>query len=186
MNKYICGNKSTFAIEYSFFDKSRETEISMFIQGKNILAYKLNGKGKTTRWNLDDLSIWLRNFIEHMCDDPFPVAVDGEFAAIKDDNARNFDSDDEQVFDEYYDKLEDWNLRHRWHTESNGAILADLYFQEVNNMVEISWNNNEPDDGVEFNCKFGGTKVSKEEFITVVNEFLVAYANHWFPLSEEM
>ena len=99
---------------------------------------------------------------------------------IKDISARDFDSENEEEFDEYYDKLDEWNLHHRWHTASSGAILADLYFQLVGENVEISWNNEDSEDEVLFNCIIGGKKIKKEIFIKVINEFLQDYAKHWF------
>ncbi len=174
----IC--KDIFSIKYSFFDDTKETEISMFVNGNNILAFKRNGVEYTTRWNLDELAFWLRDFIDNMKNDPFPVEVDGEYAAIKDINSRDFDCDDEEEFDAYYDKLDEWNLRHRWHTASSGGILADVYFQLVGENVEISWNNEDSEDNVVFNNLIGGFKVPQTTFVSVINDFLVAYANHWY------
>ena len=54
--------------------------------------FRLKGGGEllTTRWNLDELAFWLRDFLEHMEEDPYPVEADGEFAAYKDISAREF------------------------------------------------------------------------------------------------
>ena len=71
----IIGNKESFAISYEFFDETRETELSMFIDGQNILEFERNGQNLTTRWNLDDLVEWLRRFIDNMAEDPFPFEV---------------------------------------------------------------------------------------------------------------
>lgn len=179
-NTKTIGDTSQFAIEYAFFDNSRETELSFVIEDNNILSFEKNGNQLTTRWNLDDLVLWLRNFVDHMKDDPYPVDVEGEFAAIKDINSREFDSDDDDEFDAYYDKLDEWNQRHRWHTESAGAILADLYFQLVGDYVEISWNNEDAEKGVVFQNIIGGKRIPKEVFISVVDAFLKEYAMHWF------
>ena len=87
---------------------------------------------------------------------------------------------DEEEFDAYYDKLDDWNEHHRWHPASSGAILADLYFQLVGDNVEISWNNEDAEEGVEFTFKVGGCKIPVTEFKSVINSFLKEYALHWF------
>ncbi len=170
---------SSFLIEYEFFDETRETEIEFIIDGENILSFSRDNKVVTTRWNLDELVMWLRNFIDDLQQDPYPVDVDGEYAAIKDINAREFDFDDEE-FDSYYDKLDEWNNRHRWHPHSQGAILADLYFQLVDDYVEISWNNQDVEEGVNFNCILGGARVSRVLFCEEVNSFLRDYVIHWF------
>ncbi len=180
MNNVTDTNTHCFKISYKFYDKTHETEIALLIDGNNILAFSQNGKTFTTRWNLDELAFWLRNFLNNMAEDPYPVKAEGNYASIKDINARTFDSDDDEEFDAYYDKLDCWNLRHRWHTASEGGILADLYFQLNGNNVEISWNNQNPDKNVHFKYELGGVGVAKEQFCSEVDSFLKAYANHWF------
>ena len=180
MNTYTISNNPNFSISYSFFDDTRETELSMNVNGNNILAFNRNGTLLTTRWNLDKLAEWLRYFIDHMATDPYPVDADGEYAAMKDISARDFDTDDEDTFDAYYDKLDEWNLRHRWHPASSGAILADVYFQLVGDNVEISWNNENADDNVKFQNQLGGVRINKDDFYSTVDAFLKAYATHWF------
>lgn len=174
------GKKDDYALEVTYDDDSQETEISMYVKGKNILAFRRNGQDLTTRWNLDHLALWLRHFLDHMQDDPYPVPAEGEYAAMKDINARNFDSDDDVEFDAYYDRLDAWNLRHRWHTEADGAILADVYFEQKGGQVEVSWNNEDAEEGVDFFCRLGGARVEKSVFCDVTNAFLREYANHWF------
>ena len=173
------GGTHCFRISYAFFKDPRETEIKFLINDDNILEFEREGQVLTTRWNLDDLARWLRLFIDNMKEDAYPVNVAGEYAAIKDINAREFESDDEEEFDAHYDKIDEWNLRHRWHTASNGAILADLYFQLVGENVEISWNNQDSEEGVIFKHELGGARIPREEFTSVVGSFLKAYADYW-------
>ena len=179
MNTYTISDSAEFTITYSFFDETHETELSMLINGNNILAFERNDTVLTTRWNLDELAEWLRNFIDHMADDPYPVESDGEYAAMKDISARDFDTDDKDEFDAYYDKLYEWNLRHRWHPASSGAILADVYFQLVGDNVEISWNNEDFGNDIHFQNLLGGARINKAIFYTTVDTFLKAYATHW-------
>lgn len=180
MSKMLFEGSPNFKLACSFFDESRETELSMLVNGDNILAFVKNGQTLTTRWNLDDLALWLRDFLDHMDEDPYPVEAEGEYASIKDINAREFDTDDDDEFDAYYDKLDDWNLRHRWHPAANGAILADLYFQLAGEAIEISWNNQDPEEGVSFKYSLGGIRIPREQFVNAVDSFLKAYATHWF------
>ncbi len=180
MEAKIIGDPAKFAVSYAFIDDSRETEISMYVENQNILAFIHEDRIYTTRWNLDELAFWLRDFLDHMEEDPYPVDAPGDYAAEKDNNAREFDSDNDEEFDAYYEKLYEWNLRHRWHTASSGAILSDVYFQLVGDEVEISWNNEDLDEEVEFVQQLGGARVKKGTFISVVDSFLKEYANHWF------
>lgn len=177
MKKEIIGDKSKFAMEYSFLEDN-VTELAMFVEGKNILEFFKDGLLRTTCWNLDELTMWLREFVDNLQEDPYPVEVEGRYAADKDDNARDFDSEDEEEFDAYYDKLWDWCHMHKWHSASSGAILADLYFQLVSDKIEISWDNRS--DEAEFTYLRGGTSIDKNLFVDVINKFLNAYADHWF------
>ncbi|MCQ2405761.1 MAG: hypothetical protein MJ067_00905 [Oscillospiraceae bacterium] len=173
-------DNQSFALTYTFFKDTHETEISMLVNGENILSFSRENQQLTTRWNLDELAFWLRDFINNEKEDPYPVESKGEYAAIKDINSREFDTDDDEEFDAYYDKLDEWNARHRWHPASGGAILADLYFQFVDSFVEISWNNQEPEEGIRFKHELGGVRIPKERFVKEVDLFLKAYANQWF------
>ena len=174
MSKVI-GDKTVFAVEYSFID-DKETELYIYHENINILEFTRKENTFTTRWNLDSISSWLRDFLDNMCEDPYPVDTDGEYVAQKDISAREFDSDDDEEFDAYYDKLDEWNQRHRWHYASDGAIIADVYFQLVGNKVELSWNNNDLYDGVIFSSVMGGCSIDKDTFVNVVEEFLKDYA----------
>ncbi|MDO4460279.1 MAG: hypothetical protein Q4C42_09450 [Clostridia bacterium] len=180
MSKSNVYESQTFSLTYTFFNDTHETEIAMMVNGENILSFTRDNHQLTTRWNLDDLAFWLRDFLNNVKVDPYPVETDGEYAAMKDINARDFDTDDDEEFDAYYDKLDEWNERHRWHPSSGGAILADLYFQLVDDNIEISWNNQEPEEGVIFTHELGGVRIPKKQFIEEVDSFLKAYADHWF------
>ena len=174
----ICDDQ-TFTLTYEFFIDDHETEFAMLVNGENILSFTRDNQQMTTRWNIDELVLWLRDFLDHVEEDPYPVEADGEYAAIKDINAREFDTDDDKI-DAYYDKLDEWNKRHRWHPASGGAVLADLYFQLVDDYIEISWNNQEPEEGVRFSHELGGIRIPKERFVEEVDKFLKAYADQWF------
>lgn len=80
IKKNLIGEKNDFAIEYSFFDNTHETEIAMYVKDNNILSFERNGEHLTTRWNIDNLAMWLRKFIDEMKNDPYPVECDGEFS----------------------------------------------------------------------------------------------------------
>ncbi len=78
-------------------------EIQECVDG--ILAFERDGRELTTRWDLDELTAWLRAFLEHMREDPYPVEAVGEYAAQKDDAARDFETDDEDEMEAYCDRL---------------------------------------------------------------------------------
>ena len=176
----IIGDKNIFAIEYSFFEETRDTEIAMYMNNCNILEFEKEGRSLTTRWNLDEIALWLRGFLDDMKEDPYPVDCEGEYAAQKEDNARDFDSDDDEEFDSYYDRIDEWNKYHRWHHASSGAVLADVYFQLVGDCVEISWDNRDMGEGIRFKNEIGGGRIPAQLFYSVIDEFLKKYALQWF------
>ena len=187
-NQVLAGNPAEFAIGYASIGDERCTEISMWAEGTNLLGFTREGCHYTTRWcYLEDLVAWLNSFALNMKDDPFPIAVEGEYAAEKDANARALapelddDSSDEELdaFDAYFDRFEDWSWNHTWVSERGGAILSNMYFEYKDGMVELSRNNSNEHDGVSFDCKFGGTRVDAETFKAVVFEFVDAYEKHW-------
>ena len=84
------GSPDAFAIECAMYRDPHETEISMYIEGRNILEFEVNGRKHTACWNFDDLASWLGHFLEHMAEDPYPVACSSRYAAGKDVEARDF------------------------------------------------------------------------------------------------
>lgn len=180
MKRKLIGNQSEFAIEYGFYDDTRETELSMFVEGKNILEFKHDNETLTTCGTLEELAMWLRDFIDNLKEDPFPVNVEGKYLAEKYDNAMDFDIANEDEYWKYHFKINDWCWSHSWHHASEGAILADVFFQLVGDKVEISWDNRGLDEGYDFTYLKGGAYIDKEVFVDVVHKFLNEYADHWY------
>lgn len=103
-----------------------------------------NGKHYTTRRpHLEDLVAWLKSFALTMWEDPYPLQIEGGFAAQKDSNAREFDTDGMQKFDvySYYDSLDPWTWEHTRSHESGGAVLSNIYFELKDGPIELSWDN---------------------------------------------
>lgn len=187
-SQFLADNTAVFAIGYAFIGDERTTEISMWVEDANLLGFTKDECHHTTRWlYLEGLVAWLNSFVLNMADDPFPIDVDGEYAAEKDANAPALapelddDSSDEELdaFDAYLDRFEDWSWNHTWVSERGGAILSHMFFEYKDGVVELSWNNLSPEEGVTFDCEFGGTRVDAEVFKTVVLEFVDAYEKHW-------
>lgn len=176
----VIGDREDFAISYAFIGADRITEIGMFVGGINLLGFTRDGRHYTTRWAyLESLVAWLNEFALSMREDPYPMDVNGEYAAQKDVNARTFESDDVDELDAYYDPISDWSYNHTWISERGGAILANIYFEYKDGCVELSWNNRNERDGVKFDCEFGGVRVDAETFKAVVLGFVDAYEKHW-------
>lgn len=177
---HIVGSPSSFAIGYRFLGDERFTVLAMYLNGSNLLGFSEVGTHYTTRWGyLEDLVGWLKAFVENMAEDPYPVQVEGEYAAQKDDVAREFDTDDMGEFDAYYDRIDVWTRNHTWRHESGGAVLANVFFEFKNGLVELSWDNRDDGSDIVFDCEFGGGCIDAESFKTVVLKFVDAYERHW-------
>lgn len=104
--------KSSFDIRFKkISDKNHESEIYFIVDEQNICLFKHieEKRYKTTRWNLDELVLYLRDLpIMLKNDSPFPFDVEGKCAAELDNNARLFDSDTDEELEKYYLCLNDW------------------------------------------------------------------------------
>ena len=87
MEEQVIGDKNVFAVGFSFHDKQHVTELSMYVRGKNILAFNRAAEDMTTCWNLDELAEWLRAFLNGMQQEPSRAEEAGCFAVAKDENA---------------------------------------------------------------------------------------------------
>ncbi|WP_248922086.1 hypothetical protein [Olsenella intestinalis] len=177
---HVIGDPSDFAIGYRFIGDDRFTVLSMYARDRNLLGFTEEGEHCTTRWAyLEGLVAWLKSFADNMVNDPYPLEVEGEFAAQKDDAAREFDSKDMKAFDAYFDLINTWAWNHTWSHESGGAVLSHMYFEYKAGMVELSWDNRDDDSHYVFDCECGGTRVEAKTFRAVVLEFVDAYERHW-------
>ncbi len=178
----IIGNKKTFAFELKLKSiKEHKCEISLFIDGKNICAFKHENDAncKTTRWNLDELINYLDSTLAFINNDKkFPFDINGECAAELDNNARDFDSENEFEMEKYYDSLNDWSYVHSWHHASSGAILADVFFRKVNNGIEISWWSDQEKD-INFKYPYGYSVINFDTYEETVKNVIKTYNNFW-------
>lgn len=185
--RYVLGDPADFAVAYSFLDTEHVTELALYVNGVNLLGFTHGCAHLTTRWNLDDLVLWLHAFVADMREDPCPVEVPGRYAAQKDSVARENApkisegcTDEElQILDDYIDRLEPWEGRHAWISRRGGSILSNLFFEYREGRVEISWDNRCYEPEVEFDCLLGGDSVNAETFTAVMSAFVDAYAEHW-------
>ena len=117
-----------------------------------------------------------------MWEDPYPLQIEGGFAAQKDSNAREFDTDGMQEFDaySYYDLLDPWTWEHTRSHESGGSVLSNNYFELKDGLIELSWDNRGRDPPLyTFDCGPGGTRVNAEVFKADVLKFVDTYERHW-------
>ena len=157
------------------------TEFYFYVNGKNILEYIYDSKEKwTTTGYLDDLMEYLRftlSFIDN--DEPFPYDYEANSAIELDEIARDFDTDDEEEFYKYYDKLNDWRWNHCWHHERAGAYIADVMFRKVGNNIEISWDSEHEGEHVLFTNPKGCVLVPCFEYFDTITDIISEYNQLW-------
>lgn len=174
---------SSFDIRFKkISDENHESEIYFIVDEQNICLFKHieEKRYKTTRWNLDELVLYLRDLpIMLKNDSPFPFDVERECAAELDNNARFFDSDNDEELEKYYICLNDWGYNHSWHHASSGAILADVFFRRVDDDVEISWWSDQEEDEIVFKNKYGFILFPYDDFVDVINKSVYSYNELW-------
>ena len=177
----LIGNKNEFAIDIQkVSDENHTSKLKVYVNGKNICQWtdKETEKKETVWWNLDELISYLYSTIDFFEEDrPFPIAVEGECASELENNARDFESDNEEEVDDYYDKLNDWVYEHTWNHAHAGAVVPDVTFRNVDGKIEISWWNN--GDEVDFINTYGYCLVDKEKYIDIITELFNAYNAMW-------
>ena len=68
MNKTLNENKREFAIEYSFFDNTHETHISMFILFVKVnMPHKKMKTHETLTQTMREFDAYIENYSCHMC-----------------------------------------------------------------------------------------------------------------------
>lgn len=177
------GDFSSFELISNFFE-DKYIEIALLVGGKNLLEFQRGGNTYTTRWKeLDNLVLWLKQFMHAPKTDPFPIDVEDGYAVIKADYARKKIAEhyleNPDVSDEQMDLLEAWENRHSWLRYRGGAILSDIMFEYRGDSLEISWDNRNSAEGVDFTYVYGGAGVPKDTFIASVNHFVEKYEQHW-------
>ncbi|MBR2067984.1 MAG: hypothetical protein IJ875_07000 [Solobacterium sp.] len=179
----IIGNKDTFGFEIKKESESEHTsKLTVFANGKNICEYiDSNGnKRKNIFWDNDELISYLNDTINFFYEnDPFPVQCRGDYAAELDNNARDFDSENEDELDSYFDKLNDWSYKHSWRHARSGAIVPDLLFRVIDNQMEISWWTDYSDEGLSFTNSRGFILVEKNKYIEIISNLFDAYNDMW-------
>ncbi len=180
----IIGNKEKLGFELNKMSDSDHTcKLKLFANGKNICEWKdSNGKAyKEICWNIDELINYLHDTVAFVSeDDPFPVdGVTGECASELDNNARDFESDNEEEMDNYYDALDEWTYNHSWYHARSGAIVPDVMFRKVNDKIEISWWTDQEDEDRYFINKYGFVLIDPNEYREIIEALFDAYNNLW-------
>jgi len=138
-------------------------------------------------WNLNHLVEWIvENFKYITNDHTFPLPVDGNNSLELLQQARQFDSEDEQKIEEWYSQLQDWEFKHSWFSSIDGSYLREVFFRRVENFIEISWDNilTYHKDGVLFSNSRGVEYIEVDIFTKVIKSFLEDYFKNLLNISK--
>lgn len=147
-------------------------QLSLYVEGKDILAFEKDGKKYKYRWtNFQYLYEWVRDNTDIILkEEKFPIEVLGNTAVEKDDAYCLIDGIENSPL---YDLCWNWVNQHCWLNGRAGSILGAVYFERKGDVVEISWDNTHlyEKDGFLFLYPKGVSKVSVELFKTVMYTF---------------
>lgn len=184
------GQKDEIAIEYGFEDNpfgeagiygASWGTFRLWIQDCDVCSFSKHGNSQSYRWNLIGIFEWFCKNLEYVLrEDQFPVQAVGNSTLSLIEDSYNYQPQDDDEFDSWADKKQDWEFRHSWYSARAGSFLARAYFRRVkDNRIEVCWDNTLTylEHGVEFDCPRGLYLADRREFYDVVCHFLVHFAN---------
>lgn len=171
----LIGDKNSFG-----FEIEKDTwayQLSMYVQGKDILQFEKGGIIYPYRWNdCGDMIEWIHeNMVHILSEDKFPISISADSAAEKCELCYKAD----WINMEQYEMLQEWMFRHSWFSARAGSYLADVYFAKKGSKIEISWDNTDTfsEDGIKFVVPNGKYVVNENLFEMVMNEVCNIYMN---------
>lgn len=172
---YVIGDVNTFAIKLDE-KNSRERELQLIVKNKDILQYQKDDKLLRYEWDLEDIVEWFETNLESIqFEDDYPVPVEGSSGVELYRNSFDFDTEDDEKFDEWYDKVQEWSFKHSWFSARAGSFLADVYFRKIKDQIEISWDNNGLFDNITFIQSSGVYRIETKMFKKVIERFISIY-----------
>ncbi|WP_411680984.1 hypothetical protein [Clostridium thailandense] len=179
--KYF-GNKEVFAVAYELkespFNESEGNEptwgiFQMWVNNKSVCTFSMDDQIRDYEWNLIFIVEWLcKNKNNILNETQFPLPTEGNNAIELYNNSGDFDSDDDDEFDSWFEKRQDWYFKHSWYSNNGGSYLADVIFRRVEDTIEIAWDNTGLYDEVKYNNPKGVYYIPFEVFQDVVNSFI--------------
>ncbi|GLB31972.1 hypothetical protein LAD12857_38950 [Lacrimispora amygdalina] len=181
------GNKENFAIAFELkkspFNESEKREPSwgefqMWVHNNSVCTFSMDDKIREYEWDLSFIVEWFYINKDYILEEiPFPLPCEGNNAIELYNNSGDFDSDDDNEFNSWYEKRQDWYFTHSWYSNNGGSYLADVIFRRVNDTIEIAWDNTELYDNIKYVNPKGVCYISVELFQLVVDGFIEEFMN---------
>lgn len=179
--KYF-GNKDVFAVAYELKESPFNESVrknptwgvfQMWVDNKSVCTFSMDNKIREYEWDLIFIVEWFcKNKNNILNEIEFPLLIEGNNAIELYNNSGDFDSDDDDEFDSWFEKRQDWYFKHSWYSNNGGSYLADVIFRRVQDTIEIAWDNTELYSEVKFNNPKGIYYVPFELFENVVDSFI--------------
>lgn len=171
----LFGDISNFAIEYEIYSID-EVYLEVYVEDKPICKFIRNNKVYDFIWDISEIIEWMdENLVNILEEERFPLPVTGETGVELYKNSGDFDSLDDEEFDSWYEIRYDWSNRHSWLSSRKGGYLADIYFRKVDGEIELSWDNRNLYDNIEFLNPVGLKYIKKECFKKVLENLIVSF-----------
>lgn len=163
------GNKSIFSIEYNTYpemypdDEEIISDINKYlaygciyfwVNGRNIFLFKGFGSDGTYTADLCIFAEFMcKRLVCYLSNDPFPVKTKATTGAAMFEEMRLIKYSENEVqecleFDwskvdmSIYRQIDNWNLNHGFLVHRGGTFLPCVFIRNMDNQIEISWDNN--------------------------------------------
>ncbi len=203
---HLFGTKDHFGIEVTYdvdiiinaevigkfsFYEYMSGQIKLWVKGENLFAYNIPGEDATYWSELNNLvECFTTDLVTHVKFNPCPFETKSKHACEINIETSIIEGDDNYL--EKFSELTDaevndeciigaWLGSHSLGGYAQGSFMPDIFFQQVNDEIEISWNIREPFKASwgEFwpTYKKGIEHVDVEVYKTVILEFCQSYCD---------
>lgn len=148
----------------------------MWVYNKSVCTFSVYNKICEYEWELSFIVAWFcQNKNNILNESQFPLPTEGNNAIELYNNSWDFDPDDDDEFDSWFEKRQDWYFKHSWYSNNGGSYLADVIFRRVDDTIEIAWDNTELYSKVKFNNPKGVYYIPFELFQNTIDSFIETF-----------
>lgn len=179
----VFGDCGIFSVKYEFTTNRFNEKglladtwgmFELWVNGKELCRFSKNNQEQTYEWNLIHVVEWIcENLPIIIHDEEFPLPVKGNTTLELLENSLDFDSENDDEFDEWFSKKQGWEFKHSWFSSRGGSYLPEIYFRRNGSQIEISWNNEGVyNNGISFLFVTGVEYVPIQVFESVLKNFI--------------
>ncbi|WP_152425935.1 hypothetical protein [Paenibacillus shenyangensis] len=177
------GDCNIFSVKYEFtMNRFNEKGLladtwgmfELWVNGKELCRFSKNDQEQTYEWNLIHVVEWMcENLPSILHEEEFPLPVKGNTTLELLTSSLDFDSENDDEFDEWFGTKQGWEFKHSWFSSRGGSYLPEIYFRRDGSQIEISWNNEGLyNNGISFLFMTGVEYVPIQVFESVLKNFI--------------